>query len=224
MHPACLAGRIIYTPFMKFMCKSAWKGWAIRVAFFLALSAGALATTVVPPDFDQLVNESDFIVRAMVKSVTSEFRTDAGGKIIITKVALEVREVVAGTPPTEVVLQLLGGKVGDEELVLEGAPRFKVGDEDVLFVRDNGRTMVPLVAMMHGRYPVMKESATGRRYMARENKAPLTTTAEVAQPMTDDSATASRQPAKTPAQAMAPEDFIQRVKATVNPRYVRAKN
>jgi len=211
---------------MKFMSTSVLKRWAISAIGLWALSAGALATTVVPPDFEQLVNESDFVVRAVVKSVTSEFRTNATGKTIITKVTLDVREVVAGTPPAEVVLQMLGGKVGDEELVLEGAPRFKVGDEDVLFVRDNGRTMVPLVAMMHGRYPVMRENATGRRYMARENRIPLTATAEVALPMTDDAtatAAAARESTKAPAQAMAPEDFVQRVKATVNPRYVRAK-
>jgi hypothetical protein len=139
-------------------------------------------------------------------------------------VALDVQEVIAGTPPAEVVLEILGGKVGDEQMVLEGAPRFKVGDEDILFVRGNGNTIVPLVAMMHGRYPIMREAATGRKYMARENKVPLSSTAEIAQPITKENATPVAAPAKAAAEAMTPEEFIQRIKGAVNPRYVRAKS
>jgi hypothetical protein len=184
------------------------------------------ATTVIPPDFDQLVNDSDYIVRAVVKSVDSEYQTTtSGGKKIVTKVALDVKEVIAGTPPANVVLEILGGRVGDERMVVEGAPTFKVGDEDILFVRGNGHTIVPLVAMMHGRYPILREAATGRRYVARENKQPLVDTAEISQPIsTKANAAAIKAPAKAASQAMTPEDFIQRIKSAVNPRYVRTKS
>ena len=202
--------------------------WASCVVLGLALLAGsrAMATTVIPPDFDQLVNESDYIIRASVKSVDSEFRTNSSGKTIFTKVALNVLEVIAGNPPSEVVLEVLGGKVGNEQMVLEGAPRFKVGDEDILFVRDNGRVIVPLVAMMHGRYPVLRDSNSGKRYMARENKTPLSDTAEIAQPMSKESGAAAGAPetAKTASSALTPEEFVQRIKAAVNPRYVRTKS
>ncbi len=209
---------------MKFIRTSIMPGWAFALALFCVLAADGPATTVLPPDFDQLVNESDYIIRAVVKSVTAEYRTNTGGKTIITKVALDVREVVAGTPPAEVVLEILGGKIGDESLVLEGAPKFKVGDEDILFVKDNGRTIVPLVAMMHGRYPVMRDSATGRKYMAREDKMPLRTTAEVALPMTEGATATGPQSTPPPASALTPDEFIQRVKAAINPKYVRAKS
>ena len=53
------------------------------------------ATSVVPPQFDELVNESDCIVRAVVKSVTSERREKDGKSRIYTFVELEVREVIA---------------------------------------------------------------------------------------------------------------------------------
>jgi hypothetical protein len=222
MRLTCLSIRKVYHPAMKFICPATWLKWSASAALFFVLSAGGWATTVIAPDFDHLVNESDYIIRAVVKSVTSEYRTSAHGKKIITKVALDVREVVAGTPPAEVVLEILGGKVGDEQMVVEGAPRFKVGDEDILFVRGNGHTVVPLVAMMHGRYPIMREAATGRKYMARDDKVPLADTAEVAQPMAE-GAVATQRAAKAPAQAMTPEEFIQHVKAAVNPSYVRAK-
>jgi hypothetical protein len=195
--------------------------WAV-----LFITAARLpATTVIPPDFNQLVNDSDYIIRAVVKSVDSEYQTtSSGGKKIVTKVALDVKEVIAGTPPENVVLEILGGRVGDERMVVEGAPTFKVGDEDILFVRGNGHTIVPLVAMMHGRYPILREAATGRRYMARENKQPLTDTAEISQPISNAHAGALKAPAKAASQAMTPEDFIQRIKSAVNSRYVRTKS
>src|SRR5512141_506778 len=69
----------------------------------LGLVTGARATSVNAPEFTDLVNQSDFIVRAVVKSVTSEF-AKPGSRKIITKVELEVREVIAGKPPQPLVL------------------------------------------------------------------------------------------------------------------------
>jgi hypothetical protein len=92
------------------------------------------ATSVVPPQFDELVNESDYIVRAVVKSVTSGWQEKQGRRRIYTFVELEVREVIAGTPPQPLVLRMLGGRIGGEEMVIEGAPKFEVGQEDILLV------------------------------------------------------------------------------------------
>jgi hypothetical protein len=131
--------------------------------------------------------------------------------------------VIAGTPPNDVVLEILGGRVGNERMAVEGAPNFKVGDEDILFVRGNGHTIVPLVGMMHGRYPIMREAATGRKYMARENRVPLADTAEISQPIVKTDAATVKEPAKAASLAMTPEEFIQRIKSAVNPNYVRTK-
>src|ERR1019366_6473746 len=115
-----------------------WQFWLACFAF-LAGVLPAWCTSVVPPDFSQLVNESDYIVRAVVKSVTSEWRENQGGRHIFTFVELDVREVIAGTPPQPLILEMLGGKVGNEELAVAGAPKFKVGDEDILFIQGNGQ-------------------------------------------------------------------------------------
>ena len=199
--------------------------WLAAATVFEVLLTGAFATTVVPPDFNQLVNESDYIIRGVVKSVTSEYRatTTGKGRKIITKVEVQVLEVVAGTPSPTVVLEMLGGRVGNDRMTLEGAPQFNVGDEDILFVSGNGQTIYPLVGMMHGRYPVMQEAATGRRYVARSNKVPLQDPAEVALPMTEGPAAGIQLKLKSPAHALTPEQFIQRVKAAVKPDYVRTQ-
>ena len=199
-----------------------WRILAASLAM-LFVSTFGFATTVVPPDFPQLVNESDYIVRTVVKSVTSEWRTNQGQRAIFTLVELDVREVIAGTPPQPLVLQLLGGRIGDQAMTIAGAPRFVVGQEDVLFVSGNGKNISPLFAMMHGRYPVLKDPATGREYMARSNHVPLEDTSEVALPMSEGGAAGIVSRMKSPAQALSPDQFAQKIKAAVNPQYTRAR-
>jgi len=201
---------------------------AFRAARFvtvpLVLSLGVLpifvfATSVVPPDFPQLVNESDYIVHAVVKSVTSEWREKQGHRHIFTLVELDVREVISGSPPQPLILEILGGRVGDEEMVVSGVPRFQVGDEDILFIQGNGQNICPLFAIMHGRYPILKEKDTGREYVARSNTVPLQDTAEVGLPMSEGSAAALQLRLKNISQALTPADFARRIKITVNPAY-----
>jgi hypothetical protein len=180
------------------------------------------ATSVVPPSFEKLVNESDYVVRAVVQSITSEWREKAGQRRIYTIVKLDVREVIVGKPPIPLELQLLGGRMDGQELVVEGAPKFEVGQEDILFIRGNGRQFYPLTGIMHGRYPILKDPATGRPYMARANRVPLAATAEVSRPMAEHSLQESV-PAAAVQRALSPESFIESVRATVNPNSPAAR-
>ncbi len=187
----------------------------------LVLTAAPVkATTVIPPDFDHLVAQADYVVRAVVKAVTSELRTDGPHRHIVTKVELDVREVISGTPPQPLVLQLLGGKVGDEEMVVDGVPKFKVGDEDILFVHGNGRQFCPVVALTYGRFPVKRDDK-GREYVARANGAPLLSEQDVAKPMgppvSPGSAPLGAQ-ASPPggAPALSPADFANHIKSAAS--------
>jgi hypothetical protein len=179
------------------------------------------ATTVVPPDFTELVNESDFVVRAVVESVRAEYRNTPQGRVIVTFVQLQVRETLAGQPPSRVELQMIGGQIGDDRLELVGAPRFNVGDEDFLFVRDNGTNLNPLYALMHGRYPILRDTKTGAAYVARSNAVPLQDVAEIALPLTDGPAAAVLQRAVPASAALTPDRFAAQVRAAVRPDYVR---
>jgi len=171
----------------------------------------ARATTVIPPNFNKLVSQADYIVRAVVKSVNSELSTDGGKRHIVTKVELDVQEVISGTPPQPLVLEMLGGKVGVDEMVVDGAPKFVVGDEDILFVHGNGRQFNPLVALMYGRYPILEEAGTGRRYVARANGLPLRSEQEVDKPMVAPAVNAQA----SPPPALSPIEFIGRIHAAV---------
>jgi hypothetical protein len=159
--------------------------WLLATALVVAFAAtSARATTVIAPDFDSLVKGADYVARAAVKSVTSEYRTTPHGKAIFTKVELQVLEAITGTPPQPLVLELLGGTVDGVTMRVEGVPLFHVGDEDILFVQNNGLQYYPLVGIMNGKYPVKHDPATGAAFIARSNGTPLYDEKVVKQEMT----------------------------------------
>jgi hypothetical protein len=166
--------------------------------------------SIVPPTFSELVNGADYIVRATVKSVTSGWKETQGQRHIVTHVELEVRDVIAGTPPSPLILEMLGGQIGDQLMVVEGAPQFKVGEEGIFFVRGNGRQFFPLVAVSHGHYPILKDAA-GLEYVARDNLVPLMSVDEVAKPLKG-IATSSGQAHASSAGALNPSDFMRQIR------------
>jgi hypothetical protein len=167
----------------------------------LAFSPVARATTIRAPDFDGMVGKSDYIVRAVVKSVSSGWRANPekpGQRYIGTLVELDVKEVIKGTPPSPLVLDLVGGRIDDRELTIEGAPKFTVGQENILFVKGNGRQIVPLVGMNHGYYQVRRDKVTGRDQVLRSNGKPLYDEQEVALPESAVTAAPARAAAAVP--------------------------
>lgn len=158
-----------------------------RVVLALTLSLiplRSLATTVVAPEFDSLVAQADYVVRGVVTAVSAEWRHDAHGQHIISKVRFQVREVIKGTPPSPLVLEMLGGRIGKYRMVVDGTPAFIVGEESVLFVHGNGRQFFPLVAIMYGMYPIALDTASGLRLVHRSNGSPLYDVKDVSRPMT----------------------------------------
>ena len=187
----------------------------ILIALGMLLWVPARATVVIPPEFEKLAAKSDYIVRGRVTALHSEIQIKGNSRRIYTSVEVEVLETIAGNPPAKLVLECLGGRVADEEMIVEGAPVFKVGAESVLFISGNGRALCPLYAMNYGYYPVQVEAASKRRYVARGNEVPLEDVAEVAQPLLEGEAAMVQRRTKSAALALSPEEFSQKNKAVI---------
>lgn len=193
----------------------------IRVQFGLSLvtlvltldPTPARATTVIAPDFEHLVSGADYVVRAVVKSVTSAYRDTPQGKAIFTKVELQVLETITGTPPSPLVLEMLGGTVDGRTMRVDGTPQFHVGDEDILFVQNNGRQFYPLVGIMNGKYPVKQDAQTGAKYVARSNGTPLFSATEVKSDMTSTATAQSQHAGQAP---LSPADFANQIRSMKN--------
>lgn len=193
------------------------------LALGLALLPSRLpATTVEAPDIDSLISQSDYVVRAVVKTATAEWKEHDGQPYIGTRVELAVREVIKGAPPTPLVLDLIGGRIGQDKLAIQGMPEFQVGDESILFVHGEQRKVYPLVALMHGVYPIQRETPSGEAYVLRSNGLPLYSTKDVALPMNRLSSVKQQNPAARPLTASA---FIRQIreKVALSPSTTREK-
>lgn len=124
-------------------------------ALALALSLGAVnaqATTALLLTRAQLVQRSDLVVRATVLSVESSWTEDKTA--IVTSTRLKVSGTLKGRQASELVLRQLGGRVGEEALVIPGEARLEVGEEVVLFLKDGQGGVVGLTAMAQAAYHV----------------------------------------------------------------------
>ena len=185
----------------------------IRFGLLLVLLPRPVSATMVDaPDIDSLISQSDYVVRAVVRAATPEWREHAGRRYISTKVELEIRDVIKGAPPMPLVLNLIGGRIGEDELVVEGLPRFSVGDEQILFVHGEQRKMFPLVALMHGVYPIIREARTGEEYVLRSNGQPLSSAQDVSLPMTAPAAAKQR---NSPTRPMTAGAFIRQIRERI---------
>ena len=157
----------------------------ISVLLLVVLLPLARGTSVVPPSFAELVGDADAIYRGRISAVESRWvpRGDGQGNVIKTFVTLAVERVLKGGEQASVTLELLGGTVGSDSMRVSGMPTYKVGEREIVFVQKNGVQFCPLVALMHGRYRVLKDDATSREHVARDDGLPLTAVAEVESPM-----------------------------------------
>jgi hypothetical protein len=138
----------------------------------------AAATTVIPPSFDELVSQAQVIFQGTVTGVRSEWIGEGAQRRIVSYISFKVDDAFKGNPGKEITLRMLGGTVAGETMEVTDAPKFKVGDRDVLFVENNGTQFIPLVGIMHGRYRVKKD-ANGRDTIYSNSGAPLTSTEQV---------------------------------------------
>lgn len=142
------------------------------------------ATTVIAPTFDELVTKADAIVRARVLDVRPAWAEAPQGRVIKTYVTFAVERQLKGEAASQLTLAFLGGELDGHGLRIAGMPQFAVGQTEILFIAGNGVRFCPLVAMVHGRYRVQTDAATGRTYLARNDGIPLVSEDDVQLPQT----------------------------------------
>jgi hypothetical protein len=142
--------------------------------------ASLRATTVIPPTFDQLVTDAEVIFQGTVNGTRSQWTGTGAERRIVTDVTFQIEDAIKGAPGKSYTIQILGGTVDGETMEVSDAPRFKIGDRDILFVEHNGTQFVPLVGIMHGRFHVQTD-AEGRDVVAKDNGAFLADAAKLGQ-------------------------------------------
>jgi hypothetical protein len=147
----------------------------------LGLVRPGIATTVIPPSFDDLVDQSDVIFQGTATQVKSEWVGEGSERHIMTYVTFTVEDALKGNPGRTYTLRTFGGTVDGETMAVADAPKFEVGNKDILFVQNNGSQVVPLVGIMHGRFRI-RQDETGRAIVATNEGEPVRSVARLGKP------------------------------------------
>ena len=146
----------------------------LSVALAVAALIPAGATTVIPPSFDELVEQAQLIFQGTVTDVQSQWAGEGADRRIVSYVTFRVEESIKQEPGPSYTLRMLGGTVDGETMGVIDAPQFKKGDRDIVFVENNGTQFIPLVGIMHGRFRVRHDLATGREIVTTDMGEPVT--------------------------------------------------
>jgi hypothetical protein len=126
----------------------------------------ANATTVLAPSFEELVAQADIVFEGEVIETRARVSAERDGSPIVTDVYFRIRKVLKGESSPSLVLQFLGGEVGDLGFKVDGVPTFATGDRDVIFAQTPARLISPIVGMMYGRVRITADGA-GRQEIVR---------------------------------------------------------
>jgi hypothetical protein len=128
---------------------------------------------VVPPSFEQLVDQAEIIFEGEVIDTKARLSREPEGETIITDVYFRVRRVLKGTVGSVTVMEFLGGTVDDRTFSIDGMPSFARGDRDVIFASPSLRLVSPLVALMHGRVRIVTDQSTRQDLVQQFDGSPL---------------------------------------------------
>lgn len=119
----------------------------------MSLASASPAITPIKRSFSELVSQAEFIVVGTISQMQSLRLPDGA---IVTDLTLGILESMKGDtlPGSILTLRMLGGTVGDTQLLVAGAPQFRPGQTVLLFVRGNTREMFPFVGVQQGVFHV----------------------------------------------------------------------
>ena len=153
---------------------------AVAAVLVVAGLAGApRAASVIAPTFDAMVARSQVVFIGETLDVRARWVSTPSGPAIVSVVTFNVVRTLKGQLGGQTQLEFLGGTVGEHRMEIAGMPRFRVGDEDVLFVDERGQPMSPVVGFMHGRFRVVEDPGTRRRSVTRHNFEPLASVRDI---------------------------------------------
>ncbi len=130
----------------------------------------ASATTLERMSLAEMTQASQLIVRA--RCVANFTAWDSGE--IWTFTSFEIEDSWKGAPPAaaaEVTVRLLGGSVRDQTSTVSGVPRFRLGEEVVLFLQPAARGDFSVVSWVQGTFRIRRDTRTGAEIAIQDTAA-----------------------------------------------------
>lgn len=134
------------------------------IGFGLLLPPLARSTMLAQLSLAQLVSSAQAIVYAEVISTNSQWRDGE----IWTVTSIRVMENWKGNSPAQIDVWMIGGSVGRITSYVPGAPRFRVGEETVLFLEPTRAGMMSITAWSEGTFRVHLDAGTNERRVTQD--------------------------------------------------------
>ncbi len=139
------------------------------LAGLLLIALAASATTFARLPFRELAREAAAIAR--MRCISSESRWAQGE--IWTDTRFEVLETEKGRLPHFVMVRTPGGRTRELESRVDGAPRFRAGEEAYLFLRGQPGEPYRVLGWAQGTFRIAKNPATLREMVTQDSAATM---------------------------------------------------
>ena len=128
----------------------------LLLAITIVLTTAALqATTLARMSLAKMTQAASVVIRA--RCVGNSAGWDAGE--IWTLSAFDVEDVWKGASPERITVRLLGGRAGNLTSSVSGVPRFRPGEEVVLFLEPTARGDYSVVSWEQGTFRIGRNAA-----------------------------------------------------------------
>lgn len=143
-----------------------WCGRAVLLsgALVLSVAATAPATTLLQMSLAKMSRRATAIVQARCVGNSTEW--DAGE--IWTFTSFDTVEAWRGSPPARFTVRLLGGRLGNLTSSVSGVPRFRPGEDVVLFLESTPRGDFSVVGWQEGTFRIRRDSRTGEASVTQD--------------------------------------------------------
>jgi len=129
----------------------------IVATFFGLVTKQAQAGSLVKISDKNLVLSSDAIITGKVLSIES--RWNASKTNIYTDITIALNQTIKGDlGANTIVVEQLGGKIGDKQIWFTGSPEFSVGEEVLLFLKANSEGVLHTAHMGMGKFSISQTS------------------------------------------------------------------
>ncbi len=141
----------------------------ISISFLTAmlLVPAARATTLARLSLEQLAAGSDAVAR--VRCARGESRWENGS--IWTLATVGVTETLKGNLPAEITMRLPGGRVGHLTATVDGTPKFKPGDDAIVFLQRSSAGGFTVAGWVEGTFRISRDPRTGNETVTQDSSA-----------------------------------------------------
>jgi hypothetical protein len=142
----------------------------ILAAMHASGTTTASATTLERMSVAKMTQAAQLVVRAQCLANSSGWD---GGEIW-TLTSFEVEDAWKGAPSgaaQQVIVRLLGGSVGNLSSTVSGVPRFRPGEEVVLFLQTTERGDFSVVSWVQGTFRIHRDTRSGAEIVVQDTAA-----------------------------------------------------